>query len=113
MLRDELLVRAHDVAPFAQRTQDIVARRIGTADQLDDDLRPAEISSKSPSERRSTPAISEAPSGRGLDGGGALDDEIVERVSDCPATEQPDPDRLRHQALALGPNSNSPPRAGC
>ena len=84
------------MAARPQRPQHIVARGLGPADQLDDDLRSledlVEVTVRTPQDPRNLGPATR----RRLDRPSALGNEFVEGTADRPAAEQPDADRVGH-----------------
>ena len=91
VLRDQLLVGGDDVLAGLERAQDVVARRIGAADQLDDDVRAVEdLVEVALRDRRRTPAIRGGAAGNLGDRVGAGLDELGEGAADGSPPQEPD-----------------------
>ena len=92
--------------PGRHRAQDVVARGLEAAHQLDDEVAtPARISSKSPRERVSTPVSSGRSPVTRDDRVGALGQQLGEGRADRAVAEQADAERLRPSDVAASRSS--------
>ena len=106
VLGDELLVRGHDRLPGPQRREDVLARRLDPADQLDDQVGFREDPVEVPLAATQHAGDLGTAAGRRDHGLGPLGQQVVKGAADGSPPEQADPDDLpglRHQtSRAIG-----------
>jgi hypothetical protein len=95
VLAEQLLVRGHDVAAGTHRAQDVVARRLEAADELDDEVAAGEDRVEVAAAARQDAADLGAQPGDRGHVIGALGEQRLERGTDGAVTEQADPEGVR------------------
>jgi hypothetical protein len=99
VLAEQLLVRGHDVAAGPHRAQDVVARRLEAADELDDEVTAREDRVEVAAAARQDAADLRPQARDRRHVVGALGEQRLEGGADGPVTEQADAERLRrHRA---------------